>query len=65
MDVNLARRFDRIKRLLDELAVAQRDSQTSRLLLSDIQRELDVTRAAVKALETQPPFKSRPTGRRP
>ena len=57
--VDVAARLERIKRLTDELAVVQQDSQTARLLLSAIRQEVALTRDAIKTLETHPPFTER------
>ena len=58
-NVDVTARLDQIKRLTDELAIVQNDSQTARLLLSAIRRELALTRDAVKTLETHSPFNNR------
>jgi hypothetical protein len=58
--IDVTARLERIKRLTDELAVVQQDSQIARLLLSAIRQEVAATRDAIKTLETHPPFTERP-----
>ncbi len=51
----LRARLDRIKKLTDELAQVQGETDTAIDLAERIKRELDAARDAVKTLETHPP----------
>jgi hypothetical protein len=52
IDAGLAARLDRIKRLTDELARVQGESDTARELAERIKREVDAARAALKTPDT-------------
>jgi len=58
-DAGLAARLDRIKKLTDELARVQGETDTARDLAARIKGELDAARDAVKTFDTQSPPKSR------
>jgi len=55
IDVALAARLERIKRLTDELARTQADTADARLLADRIKREVDAAKEALKTRETPPP----------
>ena len=48
IDVNLATRLERIKKLTDELARVQGETETVQQLAQRIAREVDAARAALK-----------------
>jgi hypothetical protein len=59
VDVGLAARLDRIKKLTDELARTQADSADAREPAQRIKREADAVHDAIKTLETRPADKPR------
>jgi len=55
IDAGLAARLDRIKKLTDELAKVQGETDIALDLAARIKREIDAARAEVRTLETHPP----------
>ena len=55
IDPELAVRLDRIQRLTEALLRAQADSVVARQLADRINRDVDATRAAIRALDTLHP----------